>query len=68
MTFVTDIKEKEYTNFVINHKKSHFLQSYEWGQLSKTRGLEPFYVGLKKDGKLVATALLLKKRLPLHYS
>lgn len=68
MTFVTDIKEKEYTDFVINHEKSHFLQSYEWGQISKSKGLEPFYVGLKENDKLIATALLLKKKLPLHYS
>ncbi len=68
MIFVSDIKEKEYTEFVINHKKSHFLQSYEWGQVSKIKGWTPFYVGLKENNKLIATALLLKKSLPFHYS
>lgn len=69
MKFVVNIKESEYTKFVSKHKKSHFLQSYEWGELSKTRGLTPYYVGLKNDkNKLVATALLLEKKLPLNYT
>jgi len=68
MTFLENIDKQEYTNFVSNHFYSHFLKSYEWGQVSKYRGLTPYYVGLKKNNKLVATALLLKKCLPLGYS
>lgn len=68
MEFVDNVSQEEYTDFVINHKYSHFLKSYEWGEVSKCRGLSPYYVGLKNDGKLVATALLLKKQLPLGYS
>lgn len=68
MRFIEKIPEKEYTNFVINHSMSHFLKSYEWGQASKKRGLIPHYVGLKEGNELVATALLLEKRLPLGYS
>lgn len=68
MEFLESIDEHEYTEFVSNHSYSHFLKSYEWGQVSKHRGLIPYYVGLKKNNKLVATALLLKKCLPLGYS
>jgi len=68
MKFIEAIKEEEYTKFVINHSMSHFLKSYEWGQASKTRGLVPHYVGLKENNTLVATALLLEKKLPLGYS
>lgn len=68
MKFVEDIKEEEYTKFVENHPTSHFLKSYEWGRAAKTRGFTPYYVGLKEKNKLVATALLLKKSLPLGYS
>lgn len=68
MTFVTDLEKTEYTEFVSNHKKGHFMQSYEWGIVSKLKNWQPFYVGLRDNGKLVATALLLKKNMPLGYS
>lgn len=60
------IKEKEYIKFTKD--KAHFLQSYEWGELSKTRNFKPLYVGLYDNNKLVATALLLRKDLLLGYS
>ena len=59
MEFVENVCEKEYTEFVINHPKSHFLESYEWGEVSKLRGLIPHYVGLKDNKHLVGTALIL---------
>ena len=68
MTFEDNISKEEFDKFVENHEYSHFLKSYEWGEISVYNGWEPLYVGLKKDKKLVATALLLKKNLPLGYS
>lgn len=68
MEFIEDIKEEEYTNFVIKHKYSHFLKSYEWGQIAKERGFKPYYVGLKENDVLLATALLLKKTLPFGFT
>lgn len=70
MKFVENINKEEYTKFVSTHQtKSHFLESYEWGEISKKRGLKPYYVGLKNnENKLVATALLLEKKLPLNYT
>lgn len=69
MKFVVNVKEREWTTFVSNNKKSHFLQSYEWGELSKIRKLTPYYVGLKNNNDdLVATSLLLQKHLPFGYS
>ena len=35
MKFVDNIKKDRYEEFVLNHKKSHFLQSYAWGEFSK---------------------------------
>ena len=61
MKFVENISEDEYTKFVINHPFSHFLKSYEWGEISKTRGLIPHYVGLKQNNTLVAPARILEK-------
>jgi len=69
MKFISNIEQKEYDNFVINHQKSHVLQSYNWGQFAKKqKGSIPHYVGLKKGKNLIATALLLEKKLPLGYS
>jgi len=71
MKFIENIDKKKYEKFVKNHKlKSHFLQSYAWGEFSrKSKNLIPHYVGLvDKEENLVATALLLEKKLPLGYS
>lgn len=69
MKFIENIVKERYENFAKNHTKSHFLQSYAWGEFSKKeKNLIPHYVGME-DGKgnLVATALLLEKKLPFHY-
>ena len=68
MEFLENVNEEEYETFVKNHKKSHFMQSYYWGEVMKHKHFNPHYVGLKKNGQLVATALLLEKNLKLGYS
>ena len=67
---LVELKEKEYEKFMTENKeKSHFLQSYMWGEFSKKKKkLTPYYLGLRDNNKLVATALLLQKKLPLGYS
>ena len=68
MEFVENIKKDEYEKFVKNHKKSHFLQSYAWGEFAeKSKGMKAHYVGLKDKNKLVAASLLLEKPLPMGY-
>lgn len=64
---LVNLNEKEYKEFTSNNN-AHFLQSYEWGLISKYRGYDVFYLGLKDKEKIKATALLLKKKLPLNYS
>lgn len=70
MNFIENIKKERYEEFVKNHPKAHFLQSYAWGEFAKReKNLTPHYVGLENNKhKLVATALLLEKHLPLGYS
>lgn len=68
---LANLEKEEYENFVKNNKyKSHFLQSYAWGQFAKAKkGLFPYYLGLKnEDNEIIASSLLLQKRLPLGYS
>jgi peptidoglycan pentaglycine glycine transferase (the first glycine) len=68
MKFVKNLTEKEYQSFWEKTENNHFMQSYEWGQAcKKNRGQIPYYIGLKNDkNKLVAAALLLKKKTPLN--
>lgn len=71
MLFIENVDKKKYENFLQTHKtKSHFLQSYSWGEFSKeNKNVTPYYVGLLDDNKeLVATALLLQRKMPLGYS
>ena len=70
MKFIWNVEKEKYEKFVKKHKKSHFLQSYAWGEFSLAiKRYVPHYVGLEdKNGKLVAVSLLLEKRLPLGYS
>ncbi len=68
-SFIENISREEFEQFALSGgPHAHFLHSYAWGQVAATRGWIPFYVGVRQGEKLVATALLLKKRLPLGYS
>ena len=70
MNFIENIEKEKYEKFVKNHPKSHFLQSYAWGEFCrKIKGQIPYYVGMiDDDNNLVATALILLKKTPLGYS
>ena len=70
MNFIENIEKERYEEFVKKHPKSHFLQSYAWGEFAKEeKNLTPHYVGLENDKhQLVAATLLLEKHLPLGYS
>lgn len=63
MNIVENISKEEYENFVLNSTKSHFMQSYNWGDVMKHKNFTPSIIGFEKDNKLVGTALLLKKKL-----
>ena len=68
MKFIKNLKEKEYQKFWEQTTNNHFMQSYEWGQAcQKNRNQIPYYVGLLDDNKkLIAAALLLKKKTPFN--
>lgn len=71
MNFISNITKEKYEAFVKTNKhKSHFLQSYAWGEFAKKeKHLTPHYVGLTDDkNNLVCATLLLEKKLPLGYS
>ncbi len=70
MKFIENVKKEEYQNFTVNHKKSHFLQTYEWGCFcKKIKKQIPIYLGVvDDDDKLIATALILLKKTPFGFS
>lgn len=67
MEFIENLDKEEYEEFVQNNENSHFMQSYNFGQIRKDKGFIPHYVGLKDKGNLICAALLLEKKLPLKY-
>ncbi len=70
MKFIDNVEISKYREFESKHKKSHFLQSYEWGQFCKGAKKQiPCYVGMEDDkGNLVATCLILLKKTPFGFS
>ena len=65
------LEKEKFDSFVKNHKtKSHFLQSYSWGEFSKIKkNMTPYYLGLvNEENEIVAATLLLQKHLPMNYS
>ena len=68
MEFIEVTTKDEYEKFVLNHPKSHFMQSYYWGEVMKYKHFEPHYVILKDTDTIVASALMLKKNLLKGYS
>lgn len=60
-----------YDEYVKNHPtKSHFLQSYAWGEFArKEKKQTPYYLGLVDNrNKILGATLLLQKHLPLGLS
>ena len=60
------LEEKDYKEFTINNN-AHFLQSFEWGEVSKYRGYNVYYLGLIDNDEIKASALVLEKKLLLNY-
>jgi len=57
-------EEKKFDEFVARHPKGHFLQSYGWGEVKAKTGWQPRRLVLEEDGKIVAAAGLLKRKIP----
>lgn len=70
MAKLIELEKNQYEDFVENHPlKSHFLQSFYWGEFSKKqKNLTPYYLGLVEDNQILGACLLLQKKLPFGYS
>lgn len=70
MKFDSNLNKEEYIKFWKNNKNQHFLNSYQWGEISKrNRFVIPYYVGLKDDNNnILCETLILVKKTPLNMS
>lgn len=64
--FSVNINRDEFDGFVKNHEFCNLLQSYDWASIK--HNWDRLYTGVYKDNELVATALVLIKKLPTSFS
>jgi len=63
---IINIEKKEQLNkFVSKQKHSQFLQSWQWGEFHKIVSGNVFRLGVKDGDKIIATATLIQKILPM---
>lgn len=62
--FSTTVSKKEHDAFILTNKYCNLLQSASWATVKDT--WKSKYVGIYQDDKLVASALVLMKPLPLN--
>jgi len=55
---------KEYTEFTVNHERSHILQSAEWGKV-KASWTNEFVIVRDENGKINGTMSILIRHIPL---
>ena len=53
----------EYEEYVSNYSNAHFMQSRYWADVMRYKNFIPHYVVLKENNKIVASALMLQKKL-----
>ena len=58
-----NITDKELDDFLINNKQAHFMQTSAFGDVSLKRNYKPLYLGFFDEEKIIASALLLEKRI-----
>lgn len=64
--FKENISIEQFDEFAYNHDIGTFFQHSNWSKVKSE--WTPFYTGVYKDNKLVATALVLKRKIVLNYS
>ena len=63
--FFNTLKQEEFDGFVEKHEYCNLLQSYNWAKVKSN--WDHMYTGVYKNNELVATGLVLIKRLPLSF-
>ena len=66
--FVTDINPNEFDRFADKQKNNHYTKTSAYGVFKKNDGYEYYLVGVKDDEQLVATAMILRKKIAYLFS
>lgn len=64
MRLITDIDQKTWDIYISSFPEPAILQSYEWGELKSLHGWKPNRFAVEKEGKIIAAASVLKRKLP----
>lgn len=59
------IDAQTHEQFMIGSVKEHFMQTAVWGEIKSTDGWQHEYIGFYQDSQLCASAMLLKKSVPI---
>ena len=58
------VDRDQWNSFVQKNPRGHVLQSWQWGEFKKEKGQKTWRVGLENGQGLIATALIVRQRLP----
>lgn len=64
MEWIESLSPQEHDTYVNQHQNGTFMQNSEWGVFKSHYGWKPEFVGIKKDGTLVASAMILFRKIP----
>ncbi|MFH1255224.1 MAG: peptidoglycan bridge formation glycyltransferase FemA/FemB family protein [bacterium] len=68
MRIINIIEKKQLNDFVGGEKRAQFLQSWQWGEFQREVSGIIWRIGVEENGKLIASAKLVKKQLPIGRS
>lgn len=62
---IPESDKEQWNAFVAGHPTGDLLQSFEWGELKRrSGGWQPIRIAVEEDGKIIAAASILKRKLP----
>lgn len=59
-----EIDAKTHMLFMTGHKKEHYMQTDVWGEVKSDNGWSHEFAGMYDGDRLVASIMMLKKKLP----
>ena len=65
MKIIKITNKSQLDEFAAAQEHSPFHQSWEWGEFQQAIAGEIFRMGVENEGKIIAVATLIKKRLPM---
>lgn len=64
MQWIEILSPQEHNAFVNQHPAGTFMQNSEWGNFKSRYGWKPTFVGIKEQDELIASAMILFRKIP----